>query len=179
MKRRSSFRSSRPPAGAAPHNPEVAAFVAAVLRQMDHAADLVVAFFRSIGMMGPDERAVPGLPREFLLELGSLLQLQEWHAAGVIDWHDPDGLSIDDLISKAIERLKDDPEAVCTGRQGTEALIGLLRRWNESCAPAAREHLGCDVSLRWDPEIDMDDMIDVLADFLCRHRDAAPHTEDE
>jgi hypothetical protein len=121
--------------------PEVVAFIAAVLRQMDHAANLVVAFFRSVGLMGPTDATRPALPREFLLELGALLQVSEWQAAGVIDWYDADGLSIDDRIGQAIARLKDDPEAVAADRCGTEAMIDVLRIWTETCALDARGDL--------------------------------------
>ena len=118
MKRRPRTGSSRLTTTAAPPtcSPEVVGFIAAILRQMDHAANLVVAFFRSVGMMGPHDHSLPDLPREFLLELGALLQAREWHAAGLIDWFDSEGLSIDDMIGRAIERLKNDPAAVAAGR---------------------------------------------------------------
>ena len=69
MKRRTHTSSRRPAPAAAPpnHSPEVVGFIAAVLRQMDHAANLVVAFFRSVGMMGSHDRSLPDLPREFQL----------------------------------------------------------------------------------------------------------------
>ena len=152
MKRRPLAGSSRVTTTAAPPtwSPEVVGFIAAILRQMDHAANLVVAFFRSVGMMGPHDHSLPDLPREFLLELGALLQAREWHAAGLIDWFDPEGLSIDDMIGRAIERLKNDPAAVAAGRCGTEAMTDVLRIWTERCAPDARGHLDADVAIRWE-----------------------------
>ena len=170
----------RPPASRATQpNADVVTWIAAVLRQIDHAADLVVAFFRAIGMMSDDETKVPSLPPEFLLELASLLQLQEWHSAGVIEWRDPDGLTIDDLITHAIDRLRADPLAAAGERRGTEAMTAMLRTWHETCAPAAREHLDVDVAVRWDNAMEMDDMVDALATFLCRHRDAGSSREAE
>ncbi|MFM8893384.1 MAG: hypothetical protein ACKOTB_17525 [Planctomycetia bacterium] len=170
----------RPPlSGRATTKADVVAWIAAVLRQMDHAADLVIAFFRSIGMMGDDERTVPPLPPEFLLELASLLQLREWQNAGVIEWNDPDGLSIDKLVTHAINRLQSDPQAAADERRGTEAMIALLRTWHETCAPTAREHLDADIAVRWDNAMNMDDVVDALATFLCRHRDAGLSTEAE
>lgn len=179
MTRHSGPHSARrqPAAACATPAPEVAAFVAAVLRQMDYAATLVVAFFRSVGLMGPTETTPLVLPREFLLELAALLQVREWHAAGVIDWHDPDGLSIDDRIGQAIVRLKDDPDAVAADRCGTEAMTDVIRIWTETCAPDARGHLDADVAIRWDSSVDVDPLIDAFADFLCRHRDAGVATE--
>jgi len=174
MTRRSRPHSARRQA-AAVHptpGPEVVAFIAAVLRQMDHAANLVVAFFRSVGLMGPTETAPPAFPREFLLELAALLQVREWHAAGVIDWHDPHGLSIDDMIGQAIARLKDEPEAVAADHCGTEAMTDVIRIWTETCVPDARGHLDADVAIRWDSLVDLDPLIDAFADFLCRHRNA-------
>jgi hypothetical protein len=159
-------------------DPEVVAFIAAVLRQMDHAANLVVAFFRSIGAMGPTETSLAGLPGEFLLELAALLQVREWHAAGLIDWSDPEGLSIDDMIGLAIERLRDDPAAIATDRRGTEAMTDVLRIWTERCAPDARGHLDADVAIRWDNSLDIDAAVDAFATVLCRHRDAGEATED-
>ena len=165
--------------GAAPpaRDPEVVAFNAAVLRQMDHAANLVVAFFRSIGALGPTETSLAGLPGEFLLELAALLQLREWQAAGLIDWFDPEGLSIDDMIGRAIDRLKDAPAAVAAGRAGTDAMTDVLRIWTERCAPDARDHFDADVALCWDSSIDLDAAIDAFATFLCRHRDACEAKE--
>ena len=180
MKRGSAPASSRrrPVASPPKRDPEVVAFIAAVLRQMDHAANLVVAFFRSIGAMGPTETSLAGLPGEFLLELGALLQVREWHAAGLIDWSDPEGLSIDDMIGLAIERLRDDPAAIATDRRGTEAMTDVLRIWTERCAPDARGHLDADVAIRWDNSLDIDAAVDAFATFLCRHRDAGEATED-
>jgi hypothetical protein len=163
-------RTAKPNAG-------VVSWIAAVLRQMDHAADLVVAFFRSIGMLGPNEASLaslPGLPGQFLLELAALLQLREWHAAGVIPWADQDGASIDDRIGQAIVRFRDDPVGVAGGRRGSEAVVAVLRHWSESCCPAARAYLGIDVALHWDSRLAVDQIIDVFAEFLCRHRNA-PH----
>lgn len=158
-------------------SPEVETYVSAVRRQMDHAADLVVAFFRSIGMMQAGDTALPRLPGQFLLELAALLQVREWHAAGVIDWFDPEGLTIDDMIGLAIERLKDDPAAAATDDRGTTAMTDVLRTWTETCAPDARGHLDADVAIRWDSSVDVDPLIDAFADFLCRHRDAGVATE--
>lgn len=158
-------------------SPEVETYVSAVRRQMDHAADLVVAFFRSIGMMQAGDTALPRLPGQFLLELAALLQVREWHVAGVIDWFDPEGLTIDDLIGLAIERLKDDPAAAATDDRGTMAMTDALRIWTETCAPDARGHLDADVAIRWDSSIDVDPLVDAFADFLCRHRDAGVTTE--
>lgn len=168
----------RTPADCPPkHDPEVVAFIAAILRQMDHAADLVIAFLRRLGALGPTESSLTGLTGEFLLELGALLQVREWHAAGLIDWFDPDGLSIDDLIGLAIERLKDDPAAAATDRRGTDAMIDALRIWTERCAPDARGHLDADVAIRWDRSLDIDAAVDAFATFLCRHRDVGEAKE--
>ena len=179
MTRRSRPHAARrqPAATLATPAPEVVAFIAAVLRQMDHAANLVVAFFRSVGLMGPTETLATALPREFLLELAALLQVREWQGAGVIDWYDPDGPSIDDRIGQAIARLKDDPEAVAAARCGTMAMIDVLRIWTETCAPDARGHLDADVAIRWDSSVDLDPLVDAFADFICRHRDAGVDRE--
>jgi len=179
MKRRPRTTPAREQPATSPpaRDPEVVAFIAAVLRQMDHAANLVAAFFRSVGAFGPTEISLAGLPREFLLELAALLQLREWHAAGLIDWFDPEGLSIDDMISQAMERLKDDPLAVAAGRAGTDAMADVLRIWTERCAPDARGHLDADVAIRWDNSLDIDAAVDAFATFLCRHRDAGEAKE--
>jgi hypothetical protein len=172
-------RREQPIRRAAKPDADVVAWIAAVLRQMDHAADLVVAFFRAIGMMDADQRQMPPLPGEFLLELASLLQLREWHSAGVIEWHDPDGLSIDDLITHAIDRLRADPQSAQAERRGTESMIAMLRTWHETCAPASREHLDVDVAVRWDNAMSVDYVVDALATFLCRHRHAGQPLEAE
>ena len=179
MKRRPRTGLSRVTTTAAPPtwSPEVVGFIAAILRQMDHAANLVVAFFRSVGMMGPHDHSLPDLPREFLMELGALLQAREWHAAGLIDWFDSEGLSIDDMIGRSIERLKNDPAAVAAGRCGTEAMTDVLRIWTERCAPDARGNLDADVAIRWDNSLDIDAAVDAFATFLCRHRDAGDAKE--
>jgi hypothetical protein len=140
---------------------------------MDHAANLVAAFFRGCGMLGPTDPTLRGLPGEFLLELAALLQFKEWQSAGVIEWCDQDGLSIEDRIRLAIQTLKDDPKKMLGGCRGREAMKSMLRAWTESCSPSARECLGCDVALRWDATIDTEAIIDDFADFLCRHSNAA------
>ncbi len=179
MKRRSRPISDRRTLAAGPTktNPEVVAFVAAVLRQMDHAANLVATFFRSIGMLGPSETTIPWLPGQFLLELAALLQIREWHAAGVIEWSDPDGLTTDALITLAIERLKNDPGAVAADHRGSEAMIDVVRIWTETCAPDARGYLDADVAILWDSSLDLNAMVDAFATFLCRHRNAGSTTE--
>lgn len=171
MKRSSGSSSTRrKPAGIARKpDPEVVGFIAALLRQMDHAADLVIAFFRSLGMLGPDQTSPLALPREFLLELAALLQLCEWEAGGVIEWFDSEGLSLDDRIGRAIKQLADDPACFIRSRRGTQAITDVVRYWNESCCLVAREHLGCDVALHWDSGLDIDQIVDVFASFLCRH----------
>lgn len=182
MKRpRSELRQNcgQPVPRAAKPDADVVAWIAAVLRQMDHAADLVVAFFRVSGMMDADQKQMPPLPAEFLLELASLLQLREWHAAGVIEWHDPDGLSIDDLIAHAIDRLRADPLAAQAERRGTESMIAILRTWHDTCALAGREYLDVDVAVRWDNAMSVDYVVDALATFLCRHRHAGQPPEAE
>ncbi|MFM7291561.1 MAG: hypothetical protein ACKO6B_10040, partial [Planctomycetia bacterium] len=107
----------------------------------------------------------------------ALLQAREWHAAGLIDWFDPEGLSIDDMIGEAIGRLKRDPLAVAAGRAGTDAMTDVLRIWTERCAPDARGHLDADVAIRWDNSLDIDAAVDAFAAFLCRHRDAGEAKE--
>ena len=174
MKRTSGHRSV---ATTTHHAPEVVAFTAAVLRQMDHAANLVTAFFSQIGMISPHETSLPNLPGEFLLELASLLQLQEWHAAGLIDWFDPEGLSINEMIDEAIQRLKEDPTLADTNRRGTEAMTDVLRVWTEMCAPDARGILGADMAIRWDNSLNADAMVDTFATFLYRHRNAGDTME--
>lgn len=74
-------------------------------------------------------------------------------------------------------RFCDDPVGVAGGRRGSEAVVAVLRQWNASCCPAARSHLGSDVALHWDSRLDVDQIIDVFADFLCRHRNALHKTE--
>lgn len=171
-------RHHRPVAGPRPATaPETIGFIAAVLRQMDHAATLVAAFFHRIGMMGPHQEAMPHLPGQFLLELAALLHVREWHAGGVIDWFDPEGMSIDEMIGQVIERLKNDPVAVAAGRSGTEAMTDMLRIWTETCAPDARAQLDADMAIRWDNSNDLDLLVDQFATFLCRHRNAGQTTE--
>lgn len=176
MKRRPRPQSRRRRAPRAPrnHDPRIVDFLAAVLRQFDHAADLVVAFLRSLGLQGSNQTTVVALPREFLLELAALLQLREWHAGGLID---PAGPSIDDRIGAAIERFRVDPMAVAQGKRGTAAMIDVVRTWTETCAPDARSHLAADIAIRWDDSVVLDSVVDAFASFLCRHRDAGLSTE--
>ena len=74
MKRSSAGRKrqcdKKKPAGSKA-NPEVVAFTAAVLRQMDHAANLVAAFFRSMSMLDGNGVTLSALPGQFLLKLAA------------------------------------------------------------------------------------------------------------
>jgi hypothetical protein len=150
--------------------PEVAAFIAALLRQADHAADLVIAFFRAIGMAGPNGHLDLVLPPQFLLKLGAYLQLREWHDAGVIQWSHPEGLTIEDIIVAAIEGLKHGPQALADSQHGTEAMTNMFRTWHETCSPVAREHLNCDVAIEWDCDQGIDEIVETLAEFVWLHR---------
>ena len=139
--------------------PEVAAFIAAVLRQSDHAADLVIAFFRAAGMAGAKGQLD-----------GAYLQLREWHDAGVIQWTHPEGLALDDMIATAIEQLRHGPEASANSQHGTDAMTTMIRTWHETCSPVAREHLDCDVAIEWDCGHSLDEVVEMLAEFVWIHR---------
>lgn len=180
MKRRARPKSGSRARAAAPasSNPEVVGFIGALLGQMSHAADLVGAFLRGIGMLGTDDATPSALPGQFLLELAALLQLREWQGAGVIDGCDPDGLTIDERIGQVIVRFRDDPMALAKGDGGTQAMRDVVRRWNETCCPDARGQLGCDVAVHWDAGLDIEQVVDAFADFLCRHRNASLSKED-
>ena len=151
---------------------EVIAFIACVLRLTDNAANLFNAFFHNLGLSGA------GLPREFMLELGALLQFREWHQAGVIPWNDADGLTIDDLITDAVDRLGADPGAVQLEGRGTQSMIDMLRRWNETFAPLSRQYLDGDIAIHWDRQFDIELAVQSFADFLCRHRRVGQQQED-
>ena len=154
-------------------SPEVVAYIAAILRQMDHAAALVAAFFRALGLTRDDGKPNFCLPPQFLLELGALLQFREWQDAGVVQWSHPDGLSVDDLISQSIDRLRQGPRAFAGREHGTEAMVSLLRTWHGTCSPVAREHLDCDIAIEWDGDGDIEQLVETLAEFAWRHRDRA------
>lgn len=175
MKRRPRPLSARRPSVAAhsKRNPEVVAFIAGILRQMDHASDLVTAFLRALGLTRDDGEPSICLPPQFLLELGALLQFREWQDAGVVQWSHPDGLTIDDLISEAIDRLQQGPRAFVGGQYGTEAMVSLVRAWTETCSPVAREHLDCDIAIKWDGDGDIEHLVEALAEFAWRHRNRA------
>ena len=152
---------------------EVIAFIIGVLRLTDNAANHVIAFFQTLGLSG-----AIGLPREFMLELGALLQFREWHQAGVIPWNDADGLTIDDLITGAVDRLGNDPGAVQLEGRGTQSMIDMLRRWNETFAPLSRQYLDGDIAIHWDRQFDIELAVQSFADFLCRHRRVGQQQED-
>jgi hypothetical protein len=146
-------------------SPEVIAFIIGVLRLTDNAANHVIAFFHNLGLSGPI-----GLPREFMLELGALLQFREWHQAGVIPWQAPDGETIDDRIALTIKQHAEDPWEFFNTQRGTEAMGSMLLAWTEKCSPVAREHLGCDIAIQWDRSCNLDHIVESLADFVWRYR---------
>jgi hypothetical protein len=160
---------------AAVPTPEVAAFLSSVLLQIDHAADLVIAFFRSMGMADRKGRLSVELPPEFLLELGALLQLLEWQDAGVIEPSGVDGVRIETLLSDTITQFSKAPSGFVGTRRGIHAMVELLRRWNETCSPVARQYLDCDIAIAWDDDNDIDSLVDALADFAWRHRHCGQH----
>jgi len=160
---------------AAAPTPEVAAFLSAVLLQIDHAADLVIAFFRSLGMADGKGVASVDLPQEFLLELGALLQLLEWQDAGVIESDGIDGTPVDTILADTIADLSEGPGAFVGTRRGIRAMMGLLQRWNETCSPVARQYLECDIAVAWDEDSDIDALVDALVDYAWRHRHCKQH----
>ena len=160
---------------AAAPNPEVVAFLSAVLLQFDHAADLVIAFFRSHGMADHKGNLSVELPPEFLLELGALLQLLEWQDAGVIDSDGIHGTPIDTILADTIGNFSEVPADFVGTRRGIQAMMGLLQRWNETCSPVARQYLECDIAVAWDEDSDIDALIDALVDYAWRHRHCGQH----
>jgi len=106
----------------------VAAFLSAVLFQIDHAADLVIAFLRSLGMADGKGDVSVALPQEFLLELGALLQLLEWQDAGVIEAGGIDGTPIETIMADTIANFSEDPLAYVGTQRDIRAMMGLLRR---------------------------------------------------
>jgi hypothetical protein len=160
---------------AAAPNPEVAAFLSTVLLQIDHAADLVIAFFRSLGMADGKGDVSVDLPQEFLLELGALLQLLEWQDAGVIESDGIDGTPIDTILADTIADFSEAPGAFVGTRRGIRAMMGLLQRWNENCSPVARRYLECDIAVGWDEDSDIDALVDALVDYAWRHRHCKQH----
>ncbi len=159
---------------AAVPSPEVA-FLSAVLQQIDHAADLVIAFFRSLGMADHKGSLSVTLPPEFLLELGVLLQMLEWQDAGVIESDLIDGTPIDTILADTIANFSEDPLAFVGTQRGIRAMIGLLQRWNETCSPVARQYLECDIAVAWDEDSDIDALVDALVDYAWRHRHCGQH----
>ena len=146
-------------------SPEVIAFIIGVLRLTDNAANHVIAFFHNLGLSGPI-----GLPGEFMLELGALLQFREWHNGGVVPWHAPDGGTIDDRISLTMQQFIKNPMGFFNTQRGTEAMGSMLLAWTEKCSPVAREHLGCDIAIQWDHSCNLDHIVESLADFVWRYR---------
>ena len=163
-----------------PHEQRVARrVIEATIRDAHHAADLVTAVLRDTGYQpakrrsDSDEETAEGpamqKAKAMLLNLGATLRIAEWERAGVKS-RLPHTLPGSSEALRAI--MPNDQKQVGPPRLTAKVLETLLK----SFALSGRAKLGADVLLECEG-LEEDALLDVLADFLWRHRHLAKNME--
>jgi hypothetical protein len=142
--------------------------IRATVREAEVVADLIIAFLR-----GEQGALAPGAPLElpggFLRELGAVLRLATWEAAGLRQSIDPTLPTAEsaylDLLERAIKAPETYDESDRPGSLAPRVLMASVRR----LARDAPEGFAGDVVI--DPHSD-DAALDALAEFLFAHRRA-------
>ena len=158
-----------------PSDAWVVSFVAAMIRLGHRQADLAAAFLREVGIQ-PAPGQTLALPREFLLEVGAIMQIAQWEQSGLRDLMPVDlpsaGAALDDLA----RRLYETSEEYAANQSGTELSMQVMKAWIRHCALAAPEELGVDVVLHGRPAVEL---LEEIADFLWQHRHLADDPVEE
>lgn len=131
-------------------------------------ADAVGLFLRERGLTGTPQKPLK-LPAGFLLDLAAALRLFAWDRQG-FSFHHAAGLPpADQAILDTFDALGD------ANGKPTELCIAVQR--------LALEHLAWNGLIDWNADIALDDLsdetaLDMLAEFLWKHRHAATLKED-
>lgn len=137
--------------------------ILAVVRFAERQADLTAAVLDATGLF-PDKSA--RLPRAFLLELASVLELATWERQGLRAHLVTDLPTYREAATELAARVEQGPEAFA-GPDATPLSQEVLRVWMENFAWNARQVLGCDAVVG---TVEEDEFAKVLADFVWQHR---------
>jgi hypothetical protein len=136
--------------------------IAAIVQNAERQAELTATTLKQMGL-GLDK--VP-LPRNFLLELGAVLQLQLWENRGST-LHLKAGLPAAQLAANELAGRATKGWAEFEGENAAPLSAQVLSVWIEQFAWSGQEFLEADVVVG---EVDEEEFADVLAEFLWTHR---------
>ncbi len=145
---------------------ELRAFTLAMAAQD---ADAVASYLKHIGLAPDPEKGqdVVKLPAPFLLGLGLLFRLESWaQETGMLQ--DPNGVPLSDIVHGALIAMPTDlanaTTVVATAMRAAHRVI------LDSCAWNAQTEFDCQVSLGDLDNLDDDEYINALAQFLWDNR---------
>lgn len=140
----------------------------AVVRHAELSADVTVAVLDSTGLFPPtpDRQTRATLPAGALLELAAVLQLGVWERKGLRPYLRNDLPTFREAASDLAARISEDPDAM-KDRGAATLHRRVLGFYLERFAWEGPELLGTDVVVS---DVDEDDFIDVLAEFVWTHR---------
>jgi hypothetical protein len=121
----------------------VVAVIVAFMRDAERMADVTAAFLNQVGSSLQDDQS--SWPAAFLLELGAVLRIYQWEAAGISGAIDASLPSFQEALADLAHRLQTEPERFIRGE--TPLLLHVLRSWWLGCAHPNEHFLHVDVAL--------------------------------
>jgi hypothetical protein len=116
--------------------------------------------------MGIPKSEPCGLPPAFLLELSAVLELRLWELQGLRSYLDADLPTSREAAHALANRAKKGP-AEFEGPDAAPLSVRVLHVWMEAFAFDGPDFLHADLIVR---DVDEDAFIDVLSEFVWRHR---------
>lgn len=138
----------------------------AIVRNAEYQADLTAVALREMGLPMENLR----LPGNFLLELGAVVQLHVWERRGLTP-HLKGGLPAAKVASKELAERSQKGASEFEGENATPLSRHVLKIWIEQFAWNGQELLQADVVVG---DVDEEEFVDVLAEFLWTHRAKLP-----
>jgi hypothetical protein len=152
----------------APENSEqdeaVVAVIVAFMRDADRMAEVTAAFLKHLGPSLQSDQS--SWPASFLLELGAVLRIRQWEAAGIKNAIDATLPSFQEALDDLARRLRTEPERFLRGE--APLLLRVLHLWWIRCAQPNSPQLNVDmVSSR----VERGRLVSCIAQLLWNLRD--------
>jgi hypothetical protein len=148
----------------------VVAVLVAFIRDAEQVADLTADYLIRRGLN--DEGCRRGWSSAALLELGAILKINQWEAAGIKDVIDPVLPSSDAALAQLATGLQNEPERF-GGREST-LLQHVVFAWWRRCAHPTEPALAVDIALT---DIPRQQLLACLAQLLWAVRDVDDSSE--
>jgi hypothetical protein len=128
-------------------------------------AVVTAGFLAQDGLGIKDKRS--SWPATFLLELGAVLRIYQWEAAGIKDAVDATLPCSQAALADLVTRLQTEPERFIRG--DAPLLLHVLRAWWFRCAHPNRQFIDVDLAL---PDVEPGRLLSCVAQLLWKLRDS-------